>query len=171
MRVLNLSLPLFLLLTTICVFSALSSVNAQDSKPKLVEIVLDEETNDPEALEIAKKLDPKFFEIDLDYTNNFNDAKYFAKFTRFGSKDYLLLTVRDTYFHCTKYGCPFILFENVKNNSWKFISKFVSYTLIYDANSNNPDRPNIIGRTFDPVNTSKNEIFLWNGATYRKVER
>gem|GEM_PF-4765923 len=145
------------------------------SKPKLVPITLDDKTNDPKAVELAKKLNPNFFKVDLDYTNDFNDAKYFARFINFGSgekqKKMMIVNAYDSYFYCTKYGCPFLIYENTSSNKWKLISKITSYRLIYDKSSRNPARPNIIGQTYDPRNGKKTEVYLWNGLGYRKVER
>ena len=156
------------------VFSLSSNTHAQNQlkpKPKLVPIVLNEKTNDPKALEIAKKLDPDFFKVDLQYTNDHNDAEYFSRFINLGDKSYLISTARDTFFHCTKYGCPYDIYEQQKGNRWKLVASFTAYRLIYDANSINKSRPNIIVESYQRSSGRKVDVYLWNGITYRKIER
>lgn len=170
----------FLLLTVILAAFAggtliSTSANAQTAvKPKLVPITLDETTNDPKALIIARKLDPDFFQIDPDYLDGGKNAKFYAKFLPLDNKNpnrFLIITVTDALYYCTKYGCPFKIFERLDNNKWNIALNFQGYTLWYDANTAGEKPDNIIGEGFDPVNGSKPGVWMWYGKGYQQLKR
>lgn len=149
---------------------------AQDAatKPKLVAIELNEKTNDPKALEIARKLNPDFFNIDQDYLGGSSNVAFYAQYLPLDAdnpKKFMLLTVKNTPYWCTKYGCPFILYKNILGNKWQLINEFQINKLFYDANTQTSNIRNLIGRGFDPSRGEAIGVWIWYGNKYIKAEK
>lgn len=154
------------------VFSSPSPAFAQDApssqrpKPQLVEIVLNEETNDPEALEIAKKLDPDFFLIDKEYLDGSPEAVFSARFIPLSPnepKRFIAVTVSESLYYCTTYGCPYYFYEQRGDNKWALTLSSQAHTFYYDKNSNSPHT--LISQTQESA-IQITDVWLWNGMRY-----
>ena len=146
--------------------------NAQaESKPKLVPIVLNEKTNNPKALEIAKKLDPDFFEIDAEYMDSVKDVKHFARFIPLDSKNerkFIAITTNSPMF-CGSMGCPIRFFYNNGGNTWVAVLDIIGQNSWYDENSNRNVRNIVTQNTgYDDKPVS---VWLWDGQKYLKVNK
>ena len=162
----------FLVIAVLFLCASSSYAYAQSSSSRdLISIELNKETNDPKALAIAKKLDPDFFEVDMDYTNGYNDAEYYARFMQFGDKLFLISTAQDSYFYCTKYGCPINFYENMGGNRWLNRMSFRGFKLSYDKNSKNKNYPNLLLEDYDRTraNGTKKNVFIWDGSRYKEI--
>lgn len=150
------------------------NLHAQDdTKPNLVPIALNEETNDPQALAIAKKLNPAFFYIDKEYMNGSPNAAYYAKFLPLipdQPKRFFIVTVTNTLYYCTRYGCPFYIYENYEDNKWRLVLSLQTYSMWYDANTAGTDPDNIISR-MESVRGQPVSIWMWASNNYIKVNR
>lgn len=148
------------------VFSNISY--AQDSKPQLAEIILNDKTNDSEALDIVKKLDPGFFAIDEEYLDGGKDAVFSARFVpldKDNQKRFIIATVANTAFYCTAHGCPFYIYENTNNAQWKLSLSFQAYSLWHDIQTKGSQPNNLISRGAALAN-SQLKIWIWNGQYY-----
>lgn len=143
---------------------------AQESKPKLVPITLNEQTNDPQAIEIAKKLDPTYFNLIVPETST-NKFDYYAKFINYNGRKLLIFQPTDLYFICNARGCPILVYQNLGQNEWRLVAELHGHTLFYDQNSSNKKMPNIILRTLRTKTTNGVSVFIWNGYLYQRVNK
>src|SRR5690606_23821555 len=102
----------------------LANVNAlkAQEKPQLIPITMSEETNDPKALAITKKLDPDFFYVDPEYLGGSPDAKFIARYVPLDKTDpkrFIVVGAFDTPYYCTAHGCPYYFYENTEPNKWR----------------------------------------------------
>ena len=138
-------------------------------KPQLAEVNLVNSNDDN--LDLAQKLNPDFFEVDEQTFNG--DGKFYALNIPLDPQNpnrFLLLTVRDTFFYCTSYGCPHYIYENIGNNQWKLALSLQSHGLYYDVNSTSSRPRNLISE--DTSNASRKiGIWVWNGQNYQKAIR
>lgn len=147
---------------------------AQDkAKPKLIPIQLDQTTNNAEALSIAKKLNRDFFYIDKEYMDGSPNAEYYASFIPLmpeHPKRFIIVTVTDTPYYCTNYGCPYYIYENHTANQWRLVLSLQTQNLWYDANTagNQPD--NIISQVESATGNAVS-IWLWAAHSYLKAAR
>lgn len=168
---------LFIMATIVCFTMTLSfsiPSHAQESafKPKLIPIKLNEKTNDPQALALAKKLDPDFFYIDPNYLGGSPDAKYFAKFIELEKnkkQDYIAVTVKNTPYWCTKLGCPTRIYKKIDRSQWQEILNLQAYSYWYDANSTDDGMAKIIARGFHPTAGTAIAVFRWYGNKYMRI--
>jgi hypothetical protein len=167
-RILNLSSLLFLPILLLCIFFSASTLYAQESKPKLVEIVVNKETNDPKALEVAKKLEPDAFLI----FDGFTKPDFFAKYISLDNNRpdrFIIATAQNSAMYCTSYGCPYYIYENRGGNNWKSVATIQAHSLIYDDNKQTGPK-NIIYQTFEG-GQSQVIVSIWNGQYYERVNR
>lgn len=142
---------------------------AQESKPNLIKFEITEETNNQNALEIAKKINPRFFNYDKNFRGGSPDIKYITRYLDLDNenpKRFLLLTVRNTPYYCTKIGCPHIIYENVSGNKWRESLSLMVYSLYHDKNTSGSHPNNVIGRGFDPQKGTALGVWVWNGKGY-----
>lgn len=163
-------LSMGILIAALIIFAS-THANAQNKvKPKLIPIVLNEKTNDPKALEIARKLDPDFFVIDQEYMGGSPDAKFFARYIpldKNNPKRFIVTTVTNTPFWCTGMGCPFYFYENTKENQWRMVLSWQTHELWYDTNSNHTNPANIVTKN---VQSSKNKVNVWMWSVNKYIE-
>ena len=145
------------------------SSHAQNQEgPKLAEITFTEENNDQKALETAKKLNPRYFELIEAGTNKF---RYYAQFFNYKENEFLAFSPQDLYMICSSAGCPFFLYKNEGENSWRLVGHFYGHSIFYDLNSNNPEYPNIIIRGLPTKTKGELDVFIWDGIQYYKANK
>jgi hypothetical protein len=129
--------------------------SSQRPKPQLVKIVFNEETNDPKALEIAKKLDENV------------DETYIALFNNFEDKRILFVRANDSR-ACGNAGCYTAMYIEQDNNRWKHVLEALALNVYYDQNSTSRYK-NIITQ----LNYSREplKVWMWNGDRYVNVKR
>ena len=150
-----------------------AQTNPQQSsrpKPQLVEITFNEDDN-AEALKIAKTLNPDFFNVD---TENFSQpASFFAKFVSLDEQKprrFMVLTVTNTPYYCTTYGCPYYIYENKGDNKWSLVLSLQTHTIYYDANTQDGKPRNLI--SLDYMQAQKlTRIWMWNGLRYEEISK
>ena len=157
------------------IFLNTPSARAQDpaerQKPQLVEIQLDSKTNDSDALEIVKKLDPIFFDIAEEDKKNVN---FFARYLSLDDtihKNYILVTAEDAVnFYCTGHGCPFYIYRKNLKDQWSLFLSFQGFNIYQDINtkSDRPDNLITIGNMQGQRHIS---LWAWDGQSYSKINR
>lgn len=160
------------LLMSFSLSPAFAQNDAPSSKPKpqLVEIILNEETSDPKALEIAKKLAPTYFNLKSD-AKNYNKYNYYADFFQYNQSRFLILRITDNFFLCSKLGCPIKIYKEQNNNEWRLLGEFLTYKLYVDINSRNSQYPNLILDGYEKVNGLAPPIFIWNLNKYVEINK
>ncbi len=142
---------------------------AQDSKPKLVEIVLNEQTSDPEALRIVERLDPAFFEVE----DGFEEGDFYASYLRLdprNPKRFLAVTAQNTSYYCTSYGCPYYIYASSGGNKWSLVLSLQAHAVYFDVNSSKNSSANIISTSIEQAKKSV-KIWLWDGLKYTEAKR
>ena len=143
----------------------------KQAKPKLIPIALDEKTNDKEALEIVRKLDPDFFNIDPELFGK--NGQFFARYVDLdqnAKKRFVIVTALDAGFYCTAFGCPYYIYMNGGKNKWRLVLGFQGYSVYQDKNTDGDGPDNLISQT---IGTAKNKtnIWLWNGQQYVEAKQ
>jgi len=145
--------------------------SSERPKPKLVSVSQLLADNDTEAMAIAEKINPEFFIVDEE---TFGDNAFFsAQFISLSSNQprrFLGLTVTDTAYYCTSYGCPYYIYENKGDNRWSLALSVQALSVYYDSNSVGSNVSNIITQSIEQA-SSKTSVWLWNGQHFQKVER
>lgn len=152
-------------LSTIC---TATPSHAQQNKPQLVPITLNKDTTEQKALETAKKLAPKYFNLKED-KKGLNKYSYFARFITYNNTRFLALKITDSYFLCSRLGCPIKLYVEDTKNKWRLLGNFQTYEIVFDINSENKKYPNIILMGFEQVQKQRPPVLMWNGLKYTKV--
>lgn len=165
----------FFLCILTCMAMIVSYAHAQgqtsdnSKKPKLAEIVLNSETNDPSALEVAKKLNPEFFIVD---TESFPETpNFYAQYLPLDPKKpnrFLSVTVTGTLYYCTNHGCPYYIYENKGDNKWGLVLSLQTHGIYYDLNRTENKPSNLISVGNVQANR-KIRIWMWNGLRYEEV--
>lgn len=156
------------------VFAVLSfskQAYAQNNNPELAEIEFNEQNNSEQALEIASKLIPDFFNVEQ---NTFpQDPKFFARFVELDRNNpnrFIVMTARDSLYYCTNYGCPIYVFFNKNNNQWVQVLSAQAHGIFYDVNSNDRLARNVITVSTNLAQTDLS-VWLWNGMIYEEVSK
>ncbi len=173
MRILNLSSLLFLPLLLLCIIFSTSTSHAQDSKPKLVEIILNEETNDPKALEIVQSLvKAEMQKQAINYELGTIRAKYVPLQKNNSNKKFIYSIFYDPPAGgCYASGCLTVIYTNSLNrpNSWKAVFAAYVHKSWYDETSKKDRNANLIfSSSLDGNNPG---VWMWNGQDYRIVRR
>ena len=150
-----------------------SKVSAQDgnNKPKLVEIIVNSSTTSADALEVAKKLDPIFFDIAKEDREKVDFYARFLSLDENNENNYLIVTAEDSSgFYCTGHGCPFYLYRGNNSNQWSLILSIQAFNLYHDLNTQGEKPDNIIsiGNMQGQRHLS---IWAWNGQNYSEIKR
>ena len=175
----NEDLILFAVIVAFLIILLPSSLQAQEapqsstteSKPHLVSISNLLETNDDKALAVAKVLDPDFFITDEE--NFGSDAKFSAQFLSIDKnnpKRFIALTVSNTNYYCTTYGCPYYIYQRRSENKWSLVLSVQALSLLYDKNTNTGTVNNIISQSIEQAQT-KIDVWIWNGQFFKRVEK
>lgn len=145
-------------------------ISAQEKqKPKLVEIVLNEKTNNADALKIAKKLNPDIFVIEPGY----GTAEHYARYIPLDEKNktrFLAVTVSDTGYFCTSFGCPTYIYQKLSNNKWQPALSVQSFEIYQDLNTTGNGPDNLISTSRNGANKSVS-IWIWNGQQYEEAKQ
>lgn len=153
----------------LCFFTA-SGAQAQSGKPQLAPILLNDDNNDQAVLELARKLNPTFFNIDAKYLDGGKNAKFYARYIDLDPnnlKRFFILTVDETAYYCTTHGCPYYIYENKGDNRWSIVLSAQGYDVFRDTNVTGKPQ-NIIVKGIEQAQT-RLSVFLWNGQSYQKV--
>lgn len=150
--------------------SALSSESYNDSLSGAYSYyVFDSETNNSDALDIAKSLDPEFFAIDPVFEKN---AEFYAQYLDLDSSNperFLAYTIKNSTFYCTRFGCPFYIYEKEEEQQeWEMALSIEAFRIgknlssdsnneIQDIITENSDKLDLVIRTWS-----------WNGSFYEK---
>jgi hypothetical protein len=161
---------LFFGLCAVVLMGALAS-NALAQKPQLSPIIVSNSQNNENAINIARRLNPDFFDID---TENFGDGAVFtARYVDLDDKNpkrFIVLTVSNTDYYCTSYGCPFYFYENKSGNRWSLALSAQAFGFLHDKNTGGSTPNNLISQTREGGQQSI-QVWLWNGQYYEKANR
>lgn len=146
-------------------------VGAQNNQPTLSLIDLNEQTNNEEALDIAKRLVPDFFEVNQ---NTFDkDPVFYADYVNLhpdNPKRFIALTAQNSLYYCTNHGCPFYVFYNRANNKWVQVLSVQTHSMFYDI-STEGNKPRNIITVGNEMAQRKLRVWLWNGVIYEEVSK
>lgn len=160
------------LIIVLSVLGIAYNANAQSTKPKLVTIKFDEQSNNDGALTIAKKLNPDLFYIDPNFDKDGSNTSHFAKHLALdiNNKDrFLAATVSDTGYFCTKYGCPTYIYLNNGANKWQLALSVQSHQIYQDLNTKGSGPDNLI-TVSQEAGQRKVTAWLWNGQRYAEAK-
>ena len=149
-------------------------IQAQTNKPKLELLNFDNSNSDPKAINIAKRLNPDFFDLNPDYMDGIEKSKQYARFISLKNdqqKRFLIVTAQGSNYFCTNYGCPFYIYEETKPNNWKQILSVQAHAVYRDINESNGNiLYNLVTTSVEQAQRS-NTIWMWNGISYVKVNK
>lgn len=160
----------FVGITMALTIPSLSATAQEQSKPQLVEIVLNDETSDEALLKIAETLNPDLFYIEDGFGGT---AEHYASYIPLDSKNrnrFFAVTVVNTSYFCTSYGCPTYIYESLSGNKWKQVLSVQSNGIYYDVNTPNSNPDNIVSTTIER-GSKKINLWLWNGLNYKEAKR
>jgi len=142
-----------------------------DKGPELMRIVVNEATNNQDALDLAKKLDPIFFDIAQEDKENVTFYARYLSLDENNENNYIIVTAEDAYgFYCTGHGCPFYIYKRDGRNQWSLILSLQTFDLYRDVNTRGEAADNIIsiGNLQGQRHIS---IWAWNGQNYSEINR
>ena len=155
------------------------SSNAENlAEPELHPVKIVKETNDPGALDQAKKIKPDFFEVDRQFMTENPEDVFFAKYLPLAPNQpmrFIAFTAQNTSYYCAKLGCPYYIFERKSGNEpWTLALSLLTPALFYDPLLEATENQEIADLASVHVNPHTGEqslmVWRWNGEYFAKKE-
>jgi hypothetical protein len=168
------TLPCIILLSGFFIVGASLYAFAQEneaSKPQLVEITLNEETSDPEAVDVVKQFYNNWIKENEPNTKLGKVEARFIPIHQQGKNNRFIFAqlYDEPLGGCFKRGCRTIILRLNKNNEIRGVfNAFITYAW-YDKSSTAQRPANLIFSS--NIDKSNPGIWLWNGLGYQVVER
>lgn len=141
---------------------------AQDSKPKLVEVILNEQTSDPSAENVIRKIYSDWIK-DNNTRDEIGDidARFVSLAKDNGQNTFVIGILRGEDFGgCYNQGCRTVIFHSKGNNEWVGVFNAFVTKIFYDENSNSNVKNLILSSNIDGSNPG---IWMWNGTGFQIV--
>lgn len=161
-----------LLACVIGLFSLPDISHAQErTKPKLVEITLNEETNNPQAEKIIRKIYEDWARQNNEDTNVGAIQARFLPLARTGSShQFIFGTLYDLpYGGCFIRGCKTVILHSKGDNQWTGVFRAFVHSSWYDENSKQDNHANLIFTS--NTRQSNPGVWMWNGTGYQLVNK
>lgn len=155
-----------MLVTVTAAFFISADLQAQEKpKPKLVQIILDEDHTNPKAVAIAEKL---YKESIKDSPIPIEVGEIYADFfplQQTGSEDvFLIAKVLEPPLGCFAAGCSHMIYKSTDGKRWTPVFSAFFLTGWYDANSRDKTPANLI--LSSDINNKNLGIWIWGSGQY-----
>lgn len=161
-----------LILFGVVMFSTTMSTAQQQSKPQLVEIVLNEENTNPDAEKIIEKIYNNWIKENNTGQKIGEIRAVFLPIAKDGSESKFIYGILygEDFGGCYNRGCRTVVFHSPKgDNKWIGVFNAFVHNAFYDVNSRETRNANLIFSS--NLDNSNPGIWMWNGTGYELVNK